>query len=202
MHRYIAEILGSGSSSVTRAMEGGNKVACSLLGLAEPPSRWSGKPNPIVEAARTASPTRATMMTLAVLIGAAEEAMHTNTWRSPNESDKGYFTTLGKWGYQPEVVEQLVNDPKADAEETEGADADADASTEEPGEAQETTDAGDAAETDDEPGEADDVDQPDEPGEAAEPDDADTDGDPADETADSDADPAERAQQFEPSDFV
>ena len=109
VHRYIAAILGSGSSAVTRAMEGGNKVACALLGRPDPPARWSGGTNPIVEATQAASPARATMLTLAVLIGAAEEAMHTNTWRSPDASNKAYFTTLTEWGYRPVVVEQLVN---------------------------------------------------------------------------------------------
>jgi hypothetical protein len=60
-----------------------------------------------------------------VLIGAAEEAMHTNTWRNPDESNKAYFTTLDSYGYRPVVVEQLVKDPTADAEEdADGGDGD------------------------------------------------------------------------------
>lgn len=37
------------------------------------------------------------------------------TWRSPTAEQKRYFAALAKWGVRLHWVEQLVNDPEADA---------------------------------------------------------------------------------------
>lgn len=106
--RYVTLTLARGSHDVRRAMENAHPTACRLLGLAEPAASYSGKPNPIVGAAETAGPGRLTMLTLAVLLGAAEDALGRHSWRTPTAENRAYFTALDTWGYPLSPVERLV----------------------------------------------------------------------------------------------
>lgn len=105
---FIAATLGRGGHDLRRAMESGHPTACEVLGFAPVGSLYTGRPNPITEAAATASPQRATQLTLAVLLGAAEDATGRQTWRSPEPGHRAYFTALRDWGYPLSPVEQLV----------------------------------------------------------------------------------------------
>ncbi len=87
-------------------------------------SVYTGRPNPIAAAARTAAGPRATLLALAVLLGAAEDATDRQTWRNPSTEHRAYFTALRGWGYPLSPVEQLVladADPAGTGES--GADA-------------------------------------------------------------------------------
>ncbi|MHA6783200.1 hypothetical protein ACVGOW_19700 [Pseudonocardia saturnea] len=109
-------------------MESGHPTACEVLGHDPVGSVYTGRPHPIAEAAATASPQRATQLTLAVLLGAAEDATNRQTWRSPESGHRAYFTALRDWGYPLSPVEQLVlpdphqpGDDRDDADSTNGS---------------------------------------------------------------------------------
>ena len=76
--QWIAATLASCAHDVRRAMEDGHQTALELLGLAgDPPWQpYSGTPNPVVDAAAKASPARATMLTLGLLLGGLEATPH------------------------------------------------------------------------------------------------------------------------------
>jgi ParB family chromosome partitioning protein len=105
---YVAVTLARGGHDPRRAMESGHPSACELLGMAPVGSVYTGRANPITEAAATAATPRATMLALAVLLGAAEDATDRRTWRNPTSDHRAYFTALSKWGYPLSTVEQLV----------------------------------------------------------------------------------------------
>ncbi|WP_300019687.1 hypothetical protein [Pseudonocardia sp.] len=118
---FIAVTLGRGGHDLRRAMEPDGRV-------------YTGRPNPIAEAARAVSPQRATQLALAVLLGAAEDACNRQTWRSPEAGHRAYFTALRDWGHPLAPVEHLVlpddeqpgDDSQADADSTGGTGADPD----------------------------------------------------------------------------
>jgi ParB family transcriptional regulator, chromosome partitioning protein len=114
-HQHILLAMAEGGSHLTQAMTRGNRYACQLLGAKEP--EWN-QPSPIAGRAKRASADQALMMSLAVVMGAFEEAFdskHTvNTWRQPYPEDRLYLAALQDWGYTLSKVEQLVLDPSAD----------------------------------------------------------------------------------------
>lgn len=116
VHQHILLALAQGGLHLTQAMSRGNRYACQLLGAKEP--QW-GRPSPIAGRAKRASTDQALMMSLAVVVGAFEEAFDSkasiNTWRQPSPEDRLYLGALKDWGYTLSKVEQLVLDPNADA---------------------------------------------------------------------------------------
>jgi len=104
--RFIAATLGRGSHDVRKAMESGHCTARELLGMDS--AAGFGSPNPIAVAAETASSARATMLALAVLLGAVEQGTGRHSWRNPSGETRAYFTALQGWGYPLSPVEQLV----------------------------------------------------------------------------------------------
>lgn len=80
---FTAVTMGRAGHDLRRAMESGHLTACEVLGLEPVGSVYTGRPTPIAEAARVASPPRATQLVLAVLLGAAEDATSRQTWRTP-----------------------------------------------------------------------------------------------------------------------
>ena len=120
---FIAATLGRGGHDLRRAMESGHPTACEVIGHEPVGSIYTGRPHPIAEAARTASPQRATQLALAVLLGAAEDACNRQTWRSPEPGHRAYFTALRGWGYPLAPVEQLVlPDPDSEQPVADGRD--------------------------------------------------------------------------------
>ena len=115
-HRWIAATLAASGSDIRRAMDSGHTLAADLLGLmpasaARPDGKgWypgSGR-RPISDAAATASPARATTLTLGVLLAGREDATSRDTWRHPTAEARAYFTALRDWGYTLSDVEALV----------------------------------------------------------------------------------------------
>jgi ParB family chromosome partitioning protein len=121
---WIAATLASCAHDVRRAMEDGHQTALGLLGLADdPPWRpYSGTPNPVVGAAATVTPARATMLTLGLLLGGLESTLTRGSWRSATATQQAYFTALQTWGYPLSDVEQLVLAPTPDATTADAAD--------------------------------------------------------------------------------
>ncbi|MGH7749817.1 MAG: hypothetical protein ACREQ5_34385, partial [Candidatus Dormibacteria bacterium] len=48
----------------------------------------------------TAPPARLTVITLAVLLGAAEDGTSRTSWRNPTCDTRDYFTALAGWGFR------------------------------------------------------------------------------------------------------
>jgi ParB family chromosome partitioning protein len=92
-------------------MENAHPTACALLGLEAPAGFYSGRPNPISIAVETAPTARLTVISLAVLLGAAEDGTSRTSWRNPTYDTRDYFTALAGWGYPLSRVEQLVCHP-------------------------------------------------------------------------------------------
>jgi ParB family transcriptional regulator, chromosome partitioning protein len=109
---WIAVTLADGSHHLRRAMEDQHSRARDLLGLGDTEGqRWyrgCGRAHPIAEAAGTATPARATMLALAVLLAAFEEGTSKDTWRRRDADAVAYLTTLRGWGYELSEVEELV----------------------------------------------------------------------------------------------
>ncbi|BBG05810.1 MULTISPECIES: ParB/RepB/Spo0J family partition protein [Pseudonocardia] len=113
---YVAAELGQGAHALRKAMESGNSLACELLGLAAPDGGgyYSGRVNPLAEAARATSTARATMLSLAFVLGAYEAGTHQGNWRNADPATQRYLSQLRDWGYTLCEVEQLALDPNAD----------------------------------------------------------------------------------------
>ena len=110
---WIVAVLADGNHDIRRAMEDQHSLARDLLGLAdtEGEHRWyrgCGRPHPISAAAQTATPARASMLTLALLLAAFEDGATKNTWRDPSPESAGYLSALATWGYELAEVEQLA----------------------------------------------------------------------------------------------
>lgn len=112
---YVAAELGQGAHALRKAMETGNAMACELLRLDAPSGGgyYSGRVNPLAEAARATRAARATMLSLAFVLGAYEDGTHRGNWRTPDPVTQRYLTQLGEWGYTLSEVEQLALDPHA-----------------------------------------------------------------------------------------
>ncbi|MEU4806426.1 ParB N-terminal domain-containing protein [Actinosynnema sp. NPDC023587] len=110
--QFIARSLVEGDHELRRAMERNHVFACRLLDLKE--SKGGGR-NPLSQKLTKANADQATMVALAVVLAAFEASTSVETWRTPTPEQKRYFAALAKWGIRLHWVEQLVNDPTADA---------------------------------------------------------------------------------------
>jgi ParB family transcriptional regulator, chromosome partitioning protein len=113
--QWIAATLADGSHPIRRAMEQGHRLAAELLGLPVDATTLQ-RISPIAAAAESASPGRATVLTLAILLAAQESALDRNAWRAPTRDASAYLLTLAGWGYSLSEVEQLAV-PGLDAEQ-------------------------------------------------------------------------------------
>lgn len=119
--RYIAATLAGGSHDVRKAMEAAHPTGCRLLGLADPTGY--GTPSPLLGALEGAGTARTTQVTLAVLLGAAEDGTSRNSWRSPTGETRRYLAQLQQWGYPLALVEELVNNPDAERDRSTNGEA-------------------------------------------------------------------------------
>ena len=127
--QWTAATLASCSHEVRRALEDGHQTALQLLSLAgdDKTTQWglySPKPHPVAEAAATATPARAGVLTLGLLLGGLESTVTRDAWRRPTAAHQAYFTALRDWGYPLSDVEQLVLQSTPDAD-TDASDTDA-----------------------------------------------------------------------------
>lgn len=126
----VAAEFAQGDHDLRRAMETGNALASTLLGLSDAGGvygYYSGRPNPIAEAARSSSAARATMLALALVLAAYEDGTTRDSWRNPTPATRRYFAQLRDWGYALADVEQLVlTDDTTDVLQDPGDDVDVD----------------------------------------------------------------------------
>ena len=123
---YAVTTLARGSADLRRALERPHTTACALAGVPAPAPGGSGyradpTPHPLAEAAAVATPARGMLLILAVLCGAAEDALQRDSWRHPDRDTRAYFTQLAAWGYPLAPVERLIT---GDAERGEQGETD------------------------------------------------------------------------------
>jgi ParB family chromosome partitioning protein len=107
--QWIAATLASSTHEVRRAMEGGHTLACQLLGVkVDGWTAWDGGPHPIEQLATAATPARAGMLTLGLLLAGIESTLDRYSWRSPTRTTRSYLSALERWGYSLSDVERLT----------------------------------------------------------------------------------------------
>lgn len=112
--RWIAVILARGGHDARRAMESAHPVAVELLGIKGGSRGYGRARTHVIEtAAAQASPGRATLLTVVMLLSALENGTDRHTWRSPTDEQLAYFQRLRTWGYPLSDVEMLVLNAQA-----------------------------------------------------------------------------------------
>jgi ParB family transcriptional regulator, chromosome partitioning protein len=116
--QWIAATLASSTHEVRRAMEGGHTMACQLLGVkVDGWSAWSGGPHPVEQLAAAATPARAGMLTLGLLLAGIESTLDRYSWRNPTRTTRTYLTAIERWGYPLSDVERLAaTEPRPDGQ--------------------------------------------------------------------------------------
>ena len=109
-------------------MEFHHPLAVELLGLKSSNRVYARAERHVIAAAAVkASPGRANMLTVAMLLAALEAGTDRHTWRRPTEEQIAYFHQLRSWGYAFSDVEMLVlaaGQPDLDESDTPAEDAD------------------------------------------------------------------------------
>ncbi|GAA1821466.1 ParB/RepB/Spo0J family partition protein [Agromyces neolithicus] len=103
---FIATGLTQFRFDVSRAANGGNALAHTLLGIEQPGTFYGEALAAFVES----RPTKAQHVSLAVVLAAIEDLTSRETWRRPSVNSYTYFARLAEWGYALSDVEQLVID--------------------------------------------------------------------------------------------
>jgi ParB family chromosome partitioning protein len=108
--QYTLEALARADHALRYAMDsraGGRHVmARQMLGLAEGEGSSYSRPPEVYEAMVKASPARAQVIALAIVLGAHEDQTSVQSWRTPGTDTAGYLETIAGWGYQLAEIEQ------------------------------------------------------------------------------------------------
>jgi ParB family chromosome partitioning protein len=109
---WITLMIAQGSHDMREAMAGDHQLAVNLLGLAAKSDRTRydrRSTHPIADAAAKATPARASMLTLVMLLAALEERTdRRRTWERPSREAVAYFSKIKEWGYALSPVEELA----------------------------------------------------------------------------------------------
>jgi len=97
----IATLMASARHKVSDGLSRGNGLAKTLLGLENTYGTQ-------IDEHLTAHPTRATHITLAIVLGGIEEHTSRDTWRNPQADTAAYLRTLAGWGYTLCPVEKIA----------------------------------------------------------------------------------------------
>ncbi|MCD5348433.1 ParB N-terminal domain-containing protein [Agromyces sp. S2-1-8] len=108
--QFIARGLTFHRGDVYRAMQEGNSLAHTLLGI-DPGSGW--RADKLAEFV-TANPTKAQHVSLAIVLGGIEDNTDRGAWRYPEADKAAYLAQIAAWGYTLSEVEQLVIDGAAE----------------------------------------------------------------------------------------
>nr|WP_158634510.1 ParB N-terminal domain-containing protein [Amycolatopsis sp. WAC 01375] len=113
---WIAQMWAEGGTDLRKAMEADHELAATLLNIKPKAgrTRYNRKAtHPIADAAAKATPGRATMINLMMLLGALEAGTdRRRTWDTPTAAQVSYLTKLKTWGYALSPVEELVVAPR------------------------------------------------------------------------------------------
>ena len=110
----IAYAVTTCNTELAHAAQSGHALARTALGLDAAKSNgyggFTGSQSAITSAIDAASPSRAQLIGLVVVLAAIEGRTSTSTWRRPMGADARYLRALAAWGYDLSEVEQGVID--------------------------------------------------------------------------------------------
>lgn len=123
--QYTLEAFARADHKLHRAMDGGSGgrhvMARELLGLPKAEgSTWDRVPE-VYTAMTTASPARAQVIALAIVLGAHEGETDVHAWRSPSADTADYIAALVIWGYGLSDIERELVDAVRQDEAAAGA---------------------------------------------------------------------------------
>jgi ParB family transcriptional regulator, chromosome partitioning protein len=109
--QYVARTMLASNRTVGAAVSDNNQLLAELLGHDKPTS-WGE--SPLQEAADKATPARAQVLALGVVLAGIESSLDRNAWRNPTREAADYLTALNGWGYELADVERTITDHQAD----------------------------------------------------------------------------------------
>jgi ParB family transcriptional regulator, chromosome partitioning protein len=86
--------------------DGRHVMARQLLGLPKADGSSWNRPPEVLTAMESASPARAQVIALAIVLGAYEAQTGPQSWRTPNTDTADYLQTLTRWGYDLSDIER------------------------------------------------------------------------------------------------
>lgn len=92
---------------VGKAVRDNNQLLAVLLGYDKPLSYGQ---SPILEAAEKATPARAQVLALGVVLAAVEAGLDRNSWRNPTREAADHLRALAGWGYELADVERIITE--------------------------------------------------------------------------------------------
>jgi ParB family chromosome partitioning protein len=120
---FLTHAVAAGDHALRRALERGHPLGRDLLGADTDATGWNAAARQLSDLLAKASPARAQMIGLGLVLAAYEDATDVHTWRNPGPATRRYLTYLVANGYTPSDVERLVldtedtDDPADDADE-------------------------------------------------------------------------------------
>ncbi|MBC3191677.1 ParB N-terminal domain-containing protein [Pseudonocardia sp. C8] len=115
--RYCAASLAHGISGLDRSYANGHALARGLLGtdtLRRGSDAGGQASDALLAAIRTATPGRATVVLLAIVLAGHELSMRLRNWVEHDDEVAAYLRQLEEWGYDLAPIEQLMVEPQAD----------------------------------------------------------------------------------------
>lgn len=98
---FIAQALSTVTSAIDKAsMQSAHRTACTWLGVADRAA--------LLDLIAKATPARAQVIALALILAAIEDVTDVHTWRHPSTSTRTYFSALARWGYTLSDVEATL----------------------------------------------------------------------------------------------
>jgi len=125
----VATAVASGDHALRRALERSHPLGRDLLGITASEVGWGSGARELRAAVDQASPARAQMITLGLILAALEDATGVHTWRNPDGATRRYLRYLVANGYTPADVEGLVIDSDDEADDAHGEPNDDEAET-------------------------------------------------------------------------
>lgn len=114
--RFVVAELARGTHDLRRAMEDHHKLAHELLGLSAP--TWEDPGTALIDLAERATPARAELLILGMILTAYEAGLSDNAWRNGLMTTKRYLRYLEGIGYELSPIERRAcgEQPTADGE--------------------------------------------------------------------------------------
>jgi ParB family chromosome partitioning protein len=104
----ICEAVVGGHYTLSKAMDHRHPMIFRLLDVERPGTHGGLIQACDTLAARATTPKASTMVTLAVVVAAWEDATGRHSWRNPTAWDARVLGALVEWGYEPSEVERIV----------------------------------------------------------------------------------------------
>ncbi|GAA4714506.1 hypothetical protein GCM10023215_67100 [Pseudonocardia yuanmonensis] len=78
---FVAVAMATGGHELRKTFEGGNKLACQLLGVEVPSGWYVGKPSPLQDLLHNAKAGKAAQVMLAIALATEDDSLGRHSWR-------------------------------------------------------------------------------------------------------------------------